>query len=60
MTGSGWILLKRRGRLFFVNKKKQKNFFPLRRAGFVATGPNEPKVFCAAFFQKSGFLPVST
>jgi hypothetical protein len=53
MTGSGWILFKRRGRLLFVNKKKQKNFFPLGRAGCVATGPNEPKVFCAAFFKNA-------
>jgi hypothetical protein len=60
MIGLGWVIFKRRGRLLFVNKKKQKNFFALGRAGFVATGPSERKVFCAAFFQKSGFLPVSS
>jgi hypothetical protein len=30
-------------RLLFVNKKKQKNFFNLGRAGFGATGPLEQK-----------------
>jgi hypothetical protein len=34
---------KRRGRLLFVNKKKQKNFVNLGRAGDTATGPGEQK-----------------
>jgi hypothetical protein len=42
------------GGLLFVNKKKQKDFLSLGRAGFAATGPAKQKVFCAAFFQKSG------
>jgi hypothetical protein len=32
---------KPRGRLLFVNKKKQKNFCHLGRAGFSATGPSD-------------------
>jgi hypothetical protein len=36
-------------RLLFVNKKKQKNFFKLGRAGFSASGPAQTKIFCAAF-----------
>jgi hypothetical protein len=36
-----------------VNKKKQKNFFPLGRAGFVATGPSEAKFFAPLFFKKA-------
>jgi hypothetical protein len=28
------------GRLLFVNKKKQKNFVKLGRAGFAASGPD--------------------
>jgi hypothetical protein len=43
---------KRRGRLLFVNKKKQKNFFTLGRAGDTATGPVEKK-FLRRFFQKA-------
>jgi hypothetical protein len=43
-----------------VNKKKQKNFAKLSRAGFNAKVPEEAKVFCAAFFQKSGCFPVAT
>jgi hypothetical protein len=43
----------RRGRLLFVNKKKQKNFFQLGRAGFAATGPVEPKFFAPLFFKKA-------
>jgi hypothetical protein len=35
-----------------VNKKKQKNFFKLGRAGFSATGPNEQK-FLRRLFQKA-------
>jgi hypothetical protein len=44
---------KRRGRLLFVNKKKQKNFVKLGRAGFVATGPSEQKFFAPLFFKKA-------
>jgi hypothetical protein len=33
------IMSKRRGRLLFVNKKKQKNFMKRGRAGGTATGP---------------------
>jgi hypothetical protein len=36
---------KRREALLFVNKKKQKNFAKLGRAGFNGTGPEESKVF---------------
>jgi hypothetical protein len=43
-----------------VNKKKQKNFVKLGRAGFGATGPNQEKFFAPLFFKKSGFLPVSS
>ena len=47
--------VKGRGRLLFVNKKKQKNF--INWAVMVPRpGPSESKVFCAAFFQKSGYL----
>jgi hypothetical protein len=35
-----------------VNKKKQKNFFKLGRAGFNATGPVRQK-FLRRFFQKA-------
>jgi hypothetical protein len=35
-------------------KKEAKTFFKLGRAGVKATGPEEVKIFCAAFFQKSG------
>jgi hypothetical protein len=44
---------KRRGRLLFVNKKKQKNFFTLSRAGFIATGSSEQKFFAPLFFKKA-------
>jgi hypothetical protein len=44
---------KRGGRLLFVNKKKQKNFVILGRAGFVATGPSEAKFFAPLFFKKA-------
>jgi hypothetical protein len=44
---------KRRGRLLFVNKKKQKNFVILGRAGFVATGPSEQTFFAPLFFKKA-------
>jgi hypothetical protein len=41
-----------------VNKKKQKNFVSLGRAGFAATGSDEQK-FLRRFFQKAAafFLP---
>jgi hypothetical protein len=38
--------------LLFVNKKKQKNFVHLGRAGFTATGPDSRK-FLRRFFQKA-------
>jgi hypothetical protein len=56
MIGLGWTLFKRRGRLLFVNKKKQKNFFKLGRAGFVAMGPSEQKFFAPLFFKKAASL----
>jgi hypothetical protein len=52
MIGLGWILFRRRGRLLFVNKKKQKNFFKLGRAGFAVAGPSEAKFFAPLFFKK--------
>jgi hypothetical protein len=42
-----------RGRLLFVNKKKQKNFFTLGRAGFAVTGSAEQKFFAPLFFKKA-------
>jgi hypothetical protein len=53
VIGLGWILFKRRGRLLFVNKKKQKNFLTLGRAGFVATDPSEQTFFAPLFFKKA-------
>jgi hypothetical protein len=44
-----WIAFKRRGRLLFVNKKKQKNFFKLGRAGLAVTGLAEQKFFAPLF-----------
>jgi hypothetical protein len=44
---------KRRGRLLFVNKKTQKNFMKLGRAGFSAAGPEEQKFFAPVFFKKA-------
>jgi hypothetical protein len=41
-----------------VNKKKQKNFVSLDRAGFSATGSMGAKVF-APLFSKSGRFPLS-
>ena len=35
-----------------MNKKKQKNFFHLGRAGFAATGPKEQKFFAPLFSKK--------
>ncbi len=46
-------MFKRRGRLLFVNKKKQKNFFNLGLCRFSATGPNEQKFFAPLFFKKA-------
>ncbi len=46
--------------LLFVNKKKQKNFFKLGRAGVAATGSKEQK-FLRRFFQKAAtflFFPL--
>jgi hypothetical protein len=54
VIGPGRITLKRKGKLLFVNKKKQKNFLTLDHASFAATAPANQNVFCAAFFQKSG------
>jgi hypothetical protein len=53
MIGLGRVMFKRRGRLFFVNKKKQKNFLTLGRAGFSAAGPNQQKFFAPLFFKKA-------
>jgi hypothetical protein len=36
-----------------VNKKKQKNFVKLGRAGFSAAGPNQQKFFAPLFFKKA-------
>jgi hypothetical protein len=36
-----------------VNKKKQKNFFKLGRAGFAVTGPAKQKFFAPLFFKKA-------
>jgi hypothetical protein len=36
-----------------VNKKKQKNFFQLGRAGFAVTGPAKQKFFAPLFFKKA-------
>jgi hypothetical protein len=44
---------KRRGRLLFVNKKKQKNFVKRGRAGDTATGPAKQKFFAPLFFKKA-------
>jgi hypothetical protein len=46
-------LNRRRKGLLFVNKKKQKNFFHLGRAGFSASGPEEQKFFAPLFFKKA-------
>jgi hypothetical protein len=46
-------MFERRGGLLFVNKKKQKNFFTLSRAGFSAAGPNKLKFFAPLFFKKA-------
>jgi hypothetical protein len=36
-----------------VNKKKQKNFLTLGRAGFAVTGPAKQKFFAPLFFKKA-------
>jgi hypothetical protein len=41
-----------------VNKKKQKNFVNLGRAGFAAAGPEEQK-FLRRFFQKAAAFYIS-
>jgi hypothetical protein len=42
-----------------VNKKKQKNFLTLGRAGFVATGPSDAKYFAPLLIEKATiFRPV--
>jgi hypothetical protein len=51
--GIGKIMFKGREALLFVNKKKQKNFFNLGRAGFNATVPKEQKFFAPLFFKKA-------
>ena len=43
----------RRGRLLFVNKKKQKNFFPLGPCCFSASGPKSKTFFAPLFFKKA-------
>jgi hypothetical protein len=53
MIGSGWIMFKQSGRLLFVNKKKQKNFVKLGRAGFAVTGPAKQTFFAPLFFKKA-------
>jgi hypothetical protein len=53
MTGLRRVMFKRRGRLLFVNKKKQKNFFKPGRAGFAVTGPAKQKFFAPLFFKKA-------
>jgi hypothetical protein len=47
------MLKRRKGRLLFVNKKKQKNFFNLGRAAFNDTGPEAQKFFAPLFFKKA-------
>jgi hypothetical protein len=49
----GQAMSKRRGRLLFVNKKKQKNFIKLGRAADTATGPAKQKFFAPLFFKKA-------
>ena len=46
-------MFERRGRLLFVNKKKQKNFFKLDPCRSSATGPVEQKFFAPLFFKKA-------
>jgi hypothetical protein len=49
-------MFKRRGGLLFVNKKKQKNFVKLGRAGFTAAGSSEQRFFAPLFFKKAAFF----
>ena len=44
---------KRRGRLLFVNKKKQKNFVKLGPCRFSASGPTKQKFFAPLFFKEA-------
>jgi hypothetical protein len=60
MIGLGRVMFKRRGRLLFVNKKKQKNFFKLGRSGFGPAGPNQQTFFAPLFFKKAASFPVSS
>jgi hypothetical protein len=53
MIGLGWIVFKGRGRLLFVNKKKQKNFLTLGPCGFRASGQKSSKFFAPLFFKKA-------
>jgi hypothetical protein len=46
--------------LLFVNKKKQKNFVNLGRAGFTATGSVSQKAFAPLFSKSGHFLPPKT
>jgi hypothetical protein len=52
--GSGQVMLtwSREGKRFFFEKKKQKTFIKLGRAGFAASGPVKQK-FLRRFFQKA-------
>ena len=47
---------RRRGRLLFVNKKKQKNVYELGRACVSASAPGENKFFAPLFFKKAAAL----
>jgi hypothetical protein len=49
---SGWD----KKALLFLKKKKQKDFFNSGAGVFEHLRPRVTKVFCAAFFQKSGCL----
>jgi hypothetical protein len=51
VTGSGQV--RRKGRLLFVNKKKQKNFVNRAGAGVSATVPGEKKFFAPLLFKKA-------
>jgi hypothetical protein len=53
MMGSGQITLKRSKRLLFVNKKKQKNFTELGRAGSNTAVPVRQKFFAPLFSKKA-------
>jgi hypothetical protein len=53
VIGLDQTLSERREALLFVNKKKQKNFIKLGRAGFAVSGPKEQKFFAPLFFKKA-------